>query len=117
MPDDFLPVTIGSSPSGPRPEPVLDAARLGGLVSAATTAVIGAASTVVAAIHGQGTDGVGLAVGLALTALLSLVVYVAPYVTARQARQQVTPLVAPVTSDGVALITDLPGQHAADRAR
>lgn len=99
------------------PEPVMDAAKLGGLVSAAVTAVVGAAGVIATGVTADNASAVGLAVGGAVTALLALGVYVVTYLAGRQARAQVTPLESPVSADGIPLVTDLPGRHSEDYDR
>lgn len=96
-----------AAPEPPRPEPVLDAAKLGGLAGAATTAVGG---TVVLVISGQAGDvgALGLSVGAAVTAVAALVAYVAPVWQARKARAKVTPLSSPRNGDGTPLMV-VPG--------
>lgn len=82
-----------------RPEPVLDAARLGGLTAAATTAVGGVVVLVLAGGAGD-VNALGLAVGGAVTAVAALVAYLAPLRQARKARAKVTPLEDPRDAAG-----------------
>lgn len=84
-------------------EPVINAAKLGGLTAAAVTAVGG---VIVLIIGGRAGDlsSLGLAVGAAVTAVASLVSYIAPVVHARKARTQVTPLARPRDCDGTPLV-------------
>lgn len=103
------------SPIDPdRPQPVLDAAKLGGLVSAAVTTVGGAVFLIAAGVTSDSVGAVGTAVGLAVTALVALVVYVVSGVQGRKASAKVTPLTDPQDDRGVALVpVDEYGEHAA----
>lgn len=114
-----------------RPQPVVDAAKLGGLVSAAVVAVGGAIFLVLAGVSTDTIGAVGVAIGAAVTAVTSLVVYVVPLVQGRKAAAKVTPLAAPRDHRGVELVPvdqlnqrihqaiadlvvqDEPGKHAA----
>jgi TRAP-type C4-dicarboxylate transport system permease large subunit len=78
-----------------RPEPVLDAARVGGLTSSAVTAIIGLAFTIRQGVSTDNLASLGTAVELAVTAFMSLMVYVIPVAHARIARGQVTPVEDP----------------------
>jgi hypothetical protein len=90
-----------------RPEPVLSAAKLGGLVAAVVTAVGGTVALIVAGKAGD-VNALGLSVGAAVTAVVALVAYVAPVWQAHKARRLVTPLESPRNSDGVPLMA-VPG--------
>ena len=89
-----------------RPEPVLDAARLGGLLAAAVVTV-GAVVTLVLAGRWTDLDALGASLGAALGALMALAAYVAPVWQARKARAKVTPLSSPRDADGTPLVADL----------
>lgn len=91
----------------PRPEPVLNAAKLGGLVAAAVTTVAGLIALIVAGKAGD-VNALGVSVGAAVTAVAALVAYVAPVWQARKARRQVTPLASPRNNYGDSLVA-LPG--------
>lgn len=94
----------------PRPEPVKQAAALGGLVSAAVAAV-GGVVTLVAA-HAE-LSTVATAVGGAVTAVVTLVAFCAPYLSALRARKLVTPLEAPQNAYGTTLVEAPWGRHEA----
>lgn len=94
-----------------RPQPVIDAAKLGGLVSAAVIAVGGAIVLIVAGVTSETLGAVGIAVGAAVTAVTALIVYIVSLVNGRAAAAKVTPLEAPQDDRGVPLI---PVDHAAD---
>lgn len=78
----------------PRPEPVLQAAKLGGLVAAVVVAVAAVVSLVLA---GQWTDinALGTVLGALAGAVMALIAYIAPVWQARKARAKVTPLADP----------------------
>lgn len=98
-------------PDGPRPQPVLDAAK----GAAALTAVVGGTLALLAAfgVTVPDPEGVTRSVVAVATGLVTLVAVGSTLLAALRARDKVTPLEAPVSADGVPLITDLPGKHAA----
>lgn len=100
-------------PDRDRPQPVLDAAK----GAAALTTLVGGALTLLAAfgITVPDPEGVTRAVVAIATALVTLVAAGSTLLAALRARDRVTPLEAPVSADGVPLVTDLPGRHAVDR--
>jgi Flp pilus assembly pilin Flp len=87
----------------PRPEPVLDAARIGGLIAALVIAV---AATVSLVLAGKWTDinALGTALGGVAGAVLALIAYFAPVWQAHKARAKVTPLADPRDIAGRQLI-------------
>lgn len=87
----------------PRPEPVLNAARIGGLIAALVVAV---AATVSLVLAGQWTDisALGTALGGVVGAVLALAAYFAPVWQAYKARKAVTPLSDPRDAQGRQLI-------------
>lgn len=98
-----------------RPQPVLDAAKLGGLVSAAVIAVGGAVFLVLAGITTDTIGVVGVAIGAAVTAVTALVVYLVSVIQGRKVSARVTPLDDPRDDRGVQLVpVDGYGEHAAD---
>lgn len=90
-PEDSPPIEANLQP---RPEPVLEAARLGGLVSAVVVTV---AATVSLVLAGQWTDinALGTVLGGLTGAVMALIAYIAPVWQARKARAKVTPLADP----------------------
>jgi Flp pilus assembly pilin Flp len=92
----------------PRPEPVLEAARLGGLLAAVVVAVASVVSLVLA---GRWTDinALGTVLGGLAGALMALIAYIAPVWQARKARAKVTPLADPRDIAGRKLV---PARHA-----
>ena len=78
-----------------RPQPVLNASKLGGLVSAAFVAVGGAYLTITQGITAKNLSAVGLAVEGAVTAVVALAVYATAVIHGRHAVAQVTPLSDP----------------------
>lgn len=115
----------------PRPEPVLDAARLAGLLSAVVVALLGAVGVVLAGNVLGNLTALGnalTAVGVAVAALAS---YLLPVWQARRARAKVTPLERPQDAAGRPLVPeqtpeparetyagadDDPGEHSEERA-
>lgn len=97
----------------PRPEPVLDAAKIGGLVAALVVAI---AATVSLVLAGRWTDINALGTTLAgvASAVLALTAYLAPVWQARKARAKVTPLADPRDVQGRKLIA-IPRPTAKDR--
>lgn len=87
----------------PTPEPVMDAAKLGGMTAAAVSAVSGLVMLIIAGKAGD-VGALGLSVGAAVTAVTTLVSYVAPVFHAKKARAQVTPLAHPRDSTGAPLV-------------
>lgn len=87
----------------PSREPVLDAARIGGLVAALIVAIGG---TVTLVLAGRWTDitALGTALGGVISAALALSAYLAPVWQARKARAKVTPLIDPRDAAGRKLI-------------
>lgn len=86
-----------------RPEPVLSAARIGGLIAALVVSIAAAVSLVLA---GQWTDinALGTALGAVAGAVLALAAYCGPVWQAYKARPQVTPLSDPRDAQGRQLI-------------
>lgn len=93
------------------PTPVLDATKLGGLVSAAVVSVVGVVVLIGAGVTVENVTGLGLALGAAVTALTSLVVYVVSVAQGRKAAEAVTPLAKPRDSRGRRLVPE--NRHAA----
>jgi Flp pilus assembly pilin Flp len=93
----------GEADDQPRPEPVLDAARIGGLIAALVIAV---AATVSLVLAGKWTDinALGTALGGVAGAVLALIAYFAPVWQAHKARAKVTPLADPRDITGRQLI-------------
>lgn len=87
-----------------RPEPVVNAARLGGGVAAVVVAALGLIALVLAG-HAGDLDALSKTLGALFTALGALTAYLAPLWQAYKARRQVTPLVDPRTADGEPLTT------------
>lgn len=87
----------------PRPEPVLDAAKIGGLIAALVVAIAATVSLVLAGrwtdINALGTTLAGLA-----SAVLALTAYFGPVWQARKARAKVTPLADPRDASGRKLV-------------
>lgn len=88
----------------PRPEPVLDAAKLGGLVAAAVVAVLGVVLTVAAGITLDNLTALGVVIAGAVTAVAALGAYLAQVWQGRKARAQVTPLDDPRDEAGRELV-------------
>ena len=89
-----------------RPEPVLDPARLGGLVGAAVTAVGGAAVIITTGVTTETLPALGVAVGAAVTAVAALAVYLVAAFAGRAGRAQVTPLSDPRDALGRRLVPE-----------
>jgi hypothetical protein len=87
----------------PRPEPVLDAAKIGGLIAALVVAI---AATVSLVLAGRWTDinALGATLGGVASAVLALIAYFGPVWQAHKARAKVTPLADPRDSIGRRLI-------------
>jgi|SRR3954464_6397815 len=87
----------------PRPEPVLDAAKIGGLLAALVVAI---AATVSLVLAGKWTDinALGTVLGALASAVLALTAYFAPVWQAHKARAKVTPLADPRDSSGRKLV-------------
>jgi Flp pilus assembly pilin Flp len=87
----------------PRPEPVLNAAKIGGLIAALVVAV---AATVSLVLAGKWTDinALGTALGGVAGAVLALAAYIAPVWQAYKARKVVTPLSDPRDTAGRQLV-------------
>lgn len=102
-----------TTPDLTRPQPVVDAAKLGGLVSAAVIAVGGALFLILAGVTTDTLGAVGIAIGAAVTAVTALIVYVVSLVQGRKAAEKVTPLEDPRDYRGVQLVpADSYGRHA-----
>lgn len=86
-----------------RPEPVVNAAKLGGLVAAVVVAI---AAVIALVLAGRWTDinALGTTLGAFFGALIALAAYVAPVWQAYKARAKVTPLVDPQTAAGTQLV-------------
>ena len=103
-----------TGPVQPRPQPVLDAGKLGGLVSAALVAVSSVFFLVQAGINPGSITALGVSVQGAVTAVVSLLAYLLPKLHAKHAATQVTPLSDPHDDQGRPLIDpDTYGRHAA----
>ena len=89
-----------------RPEPVLDPARLGGLVGAAVTTVGGAAVIITTGVTTETLPALGVAVGAAVTAVAALAVYLVAVFAGRAGRAQVTPLSDPRDALGRRLVPE-----------
>jgi hypothetical protein len=79
----------------PRPEPVIDAAKLAGLLSAAVIAVLGVVGLVVGGNVLGNLDALANALTAAGIAIGAVVAYLLPVWQARKARAKVTPLADP----------------------
>lgn len=97
-----------------RPQPVLRAAQAAAAVSG-LVAAIGAVLTLVGWATADQVQSWVVAAGGLTTAVATAIAVAAPILAAMRARELVTPLEAPVSADGVPLVTDLPGRHAPDR--
>jgi hypothetical protein len=97
-----------------RPQPVLDAAKVGGLVSAAVIGVGGAVFLIIGGVTSENLSAVGIAVGGGVTALVALATYLFSLAQGRKAAEQVTPLSKPQDAAGRALVPDpdIYGRHA-----
>jgi hypothetical protein len=119
-PDNDLPI------GAPRPEPVLNAAKVAGAVSGLVVAV-GAAFVLAGLITAEDVAGWAQVAGGIVLALGALVSAVTPMIAARGARAKVTPTADPRDSRGRRLIPvvgdaevavvedDQHGRHEADR--
>lgn len=105
-PDESPPVEATLQP---RPEPVLDAAKLGGLVAACVVTVGGVIGLIAAGRYGD-LSALGTAIGGAVTAVAALSAYLAPVLQARKARTKVTPLADPRDYRGRRMIAIPPPQ-------
>jgi hypothetical protein len=107
-----------TDPVQPRPQPVVNAARVGGLVSAAFVAVGGAYFVIAQGITAQSLPVIGTSIEGAITALIAVAVYVTAVIHGKAAAEQVTPLSAPRDDRGRTLVpVDEYGRHAATAAR
>jgi hypothetical protein len=104
-----------SDPVQPRPQPVLNAAKLGGLVAAAFVACGGAYFLITQGVTSHNLTDVGIAIEGAITALIALAVYVTAVIHGKAAQEKVTPLSAPRDHEGRVLVPDPSshGRHAA----
>lgn len=93
-----------------RPEPVLNAAKLGGLLSAFFVAVGGVVALFVGGFGLDDLGPLGVAIGLVITTGLAVGVYLVQLWQGLRAREQVTPLASPRNSDGIALM-EVPGSR------
>lgn len=89
-----------------RPEPVLDAGRLAGLLSAVIVAVVGLV-LLVAAGNFRDLSALAAAVNAVLVAAAAVAAYVLPVWQARRARARVTPLADPRDDAGEPLVVDV----------
>lgn len=87
-----------------RPEPVMYAAKLGGLLSAFLVACGGVIALFTAGFGLDDLGPLGVAVGLVVTTGLALGVYLLQVWQGLKARAKVTPLVSPRNGDGVPLM-------------
>lgn len=87
-----------------RPEPVVDAAKVAAAVSG-TVLAVGAAFVVIGWATADEVQNWAIIAGGIVTAVGTLIAVVLPIITAVGARAQVTPLAAPVSVQGVPLIT------------
>lgn len=95
-----------------RPQPVVNASRLGGLISAVFVAVGGAVLTITQGITAKNLSAVGLSIDAAVTAVVALVVYVVAVIHGKAAAAEVTPLTDPRDDRGRQLLPV--GKHAAE---
>lgn len=93
-----------TAPVQPRPQPVVDAAKLGGLVGTAFVSCGGAIFIVEEGISRDNLGAAGIAVTAAVTALVALGVYASSLLHGKAAAQQVTPVVDPVSAGGEQLV-------------
>jgi hypothetical protein len=89
-----------------RPEPVLDAAKLAGAVSGIVLSV-GTVFVLVGWVTADEVQNWAVIAGGIVMSIGTLLAIVLPIITALGARAQVTPLAAPVSVDGVPLITSV----------
>jgi hypothetical protein len=105
-----------------RPEPVLDAAKIAAAVSG-TVLAIGTAFVLIGWATADQVQSWAVIAGGIVTAVGALIAVVLPIITAYGARAQVTPLAAPVSVEGVPLITSAappvapPGREITDDLR
>lgn len=96
----------------PRPQPVTDAAKLGGLVQAVLVSIGGVVFVVIRGVTEDNLLTLGTAVGAAVTAVTALVLYVVNLRLGRMAAAQVTPLSSPRDDRGIPLVpADTVGEH------
>lgn len=88
-------------------EPVVNAGRLAGLLSAAVIAILGVVAIVVGGNVLGDLTALGNAITTAIVALGALAAYLLPVWQAVKARAKVTPLVDPRDDDGTPLVADL----------
>jgi hypothetical protein len=98
----------------PRPEPVLDAAKLAGLVAAVVVAVLGVIALIVAGNVLGDLDALANSISAVIVAFSALAAYLAPVWQARKARAKVTPLADPRDLRGRKLIA-VPDPQPRDR--
>ena len=106
-------MTVSDVNPADRPQPVLRAAQAAAAVSG-VVAAIGAVLTLVGWATADQVQSWVVVSGGVVTAVATLVVTAAPVLAALRARELVTPLEDPVGADGIALVSDEPGQHAVD---
>ena len=94
------PTTGGTEP---RPEPVVDAAKLAA-AAAGAVAAIGAITTLWGWTTADQVQSLVVLIGGLITAVATLVAVVAPIAAAYKARKQVTPLADPRSRSGAALV-------------
>lgn len=91
-----------------RPEPVLDAAKLGGLLSALFIAAGGVAGIFVAGFTVDDLGALGFALAAVIVAAAAVASYAVQVWQGYKARALVTPLSSPRNADGVPLM-EVPG--------
>lgn len=104
-----MPQTTGipdRATSDSRPEPVVYAARIGGLLAALLVSVGGVIAILAAGLTLDELGPLGIAVGAVITAAVALGVYLLPVWQALRARAKVTPLDDPRDDDGAPLTPD-----------
>lgn len=87
-----------------RPEPVVDAGKLGGAVAAFASAVGVLAVALGIGLTAEKVNTIAIAIGAVVAAGTAVVALVAPIITARKARNQVTPLSDPRDAQGRELV-------------
>lgn len=97
-----------------RPEPVTEAAKLGGLLSALLVAVGGVIALFIGGLTLEELGPLGIAIGAVVTAALALAVYGIQVWQGLKARAKVTPLSSPRNGDGVPLMA-VPGLSSGPR--
>lgn len=99
-------LTPGPDHAAPETEPVVDAAKVGGLLSAFLVAIGGVIALFTGGFGLDDLGPLGIAIGLVITSGLALAVYAIQVWQGLKARAKVTPLSRPRDNNGVALVPD-----------